>query len=721
MSDPTDEKPGEIKTLAELEKTPEGVVRRWRAELSLADKEEEKWRESGTDLYKRYRAGKKAADSFNILWSNTETLKPAVYNSTPQPDVRRRFRDADPLGKAVADVTERALSYLIDTQDFDDTLGDAVLDMLVPGRGVARVKYEPTFVLLAPAAAGPFAADSSPPPEESAPAAAVPAPDQPADPAAATPEADPGEKLVDEAAPIEHVQWDDFRHGPGKRWKDVPWVAFRHRMTRDMLERSFGAEIAAAVPMSADAKASAKGGKKAKDADKDVEMVLQTADVWEIWDKETRQVIFICLSYPRGPLKVVPDPLGLAGFLPTPRPMRAIDDPETLVPTPLYEQYEQQAKELDTVSKRINKIIGALKVRGAYQAALKEVARILEADDLTMVPIENVSAIAQSGGLDKAIWILPVDKLAQVLTYLYEARERIKATIYEITGISDIARGMTDPNETASAQKLKSQWGSLRLQKLQREVQRFVRDLMRLMADLIGQRFDQQTLAQITGLQYPTQAEKEQAQQKLMAMQQQAMAMAQQMPMPGAPAAPPPQPDPELMRVASSPSWEEIVAVLRSDGLRTCRVDVETDSTVAETVSMDLQGVMEAITAMGNVLQGAIPAIQSGLLPVDAVKAMCLAIVRRARLGSAVESALEGMQAPAPQGPTPEQLAQQKQAAADEKQAGSDERKATQQAVQQLMAALQEGFAALDQSVKKPRRMSGGVGPDGQVVLEEAS
>jgi hypothetical protein len=702
-------------TLAELEKTPQGVVRRWRAELALADEEEGPWRKTGTELFDLYRTGKKKADSFNILWSNTETMAPAVYNSTPQPDVRRRFRDADPLGKAVSEVVERSLSYCIDTQDFDDTIGDGVLDMLVPGRGLARIKYQPTFAPQAPPVAGDLSAAPSMPPEGAEPAAAAPVAGDPAAPV------DPLESIIDEAALLEHVQWDDFRRGPGKRWKDVPWEAFRHRMTRDMLVESFGEDIAKLVPITTDNKPGSKAG-KGGDKDKDVQMVLKTAEVWEIWDKEAREVIFLCLDYKDGPLKVVPDPLRLAEFFPTPRPMYAIRDSERLVPTPLFQQYEQQAKELERVSARINKIIGALKVRGAYQAALKEVSKILEADDLTMQPVENVSAIAQAGGLDKAIWILPVEKLIQVLTGLYTAREQVKAVIYEITGISDIARGMTDPNETASAQQLKSQWGSLRLQKMQREVQRFVRDLMRLMADLIGQHFNQQTLMQITGLQYPTAMEKQQAQQQLAMAQQQAAMVPP--PMPGMPPPPPPAPpDPELMKAAQSPSWEEIIAVMRSDGARTCRIDVETDSTVAETVQRDVQGVTEAVGAIGGVIQSSIPAIQSGMLPIDAVKAICLAIARRARLGSAVESAIDQIQAPAPQGPTPEQMAQQEQAAADEKQAGADDRKGTQDAVKQLMQALEQGFAQIQATASKPRKLIGMASPDGRVegLIEEGA
>jgi hypothetical protein len=92
-----------------------GIVRRWLLELKLADKRESQWREKGDKVLKRYRQKEIKKHSFNILWSNTETMRPAIYNSLPKPDVRRRFKDEDPIGKAVSEVIGRCLEYGMDT------------------------------------------------------------------------------------------------------------------------------------------------------------------------------------------------------------------------------------------------------------------------------------------------------------------------------------------------------------------------------------------------------------------------------------------------------------------------------------------------------------------------------------------------------------------------------------------------------------------------------
>lgn len=621
-----------LTTPDDIEKSPAGVVKRWLAELSIADTTEDSWRKEGKGIWEKYEAEKAAANSFNILWSNTEILSAAVYNSTPQPDVRRRFRDADPVGKAVSTILERSLSYEIDDYDFDDELADATLDMLLPGRGIVRIKYEPKFAEFSSQGAqlgAPAGTYQEPPAQEPSVAPAAPMPGGQAAPP-------PHERVIDQHVPCEHVQWDKFRRGPGKRWKDVPWISFEHEFTMEMAQEKFGQDIATALTYAQGADT-----EKASD-DRQIREIFKVCVVHEIWDKDRERVLFIAPSYKVQPCLEVPDPLKLKGFWPMPKPAYAVRNSRKLEPTPLYRLYEEQAKELDRISARINVTVKALRLRGAYNGSLPELAKIIEADDADMLAVENASAIADQGGLDKAIWIMPIDRLAQVLTGLYTARDQIKQTIYEIIGIADIMRGASDPNETAKAQQIKGQWGSIRVQKMQREIQRMARDLMRLKAEVIAQQFTQEQLAAITSVQLPTGQQKQQAQQALQAAQQQPP---QVDPATGQPM-PPQPPDPKLVEVAKSPSWDEVMAVMRSDSMRCYKVDVETDSTVAETINRDMSGLAEVMGAVGRVLGG----IQTGL-PVEVAKEVALSICRRARLGSAVEDALENFEPPAPQAP----------------------------------------------------------------------
>lgn len=574
----------------DIERDERGVVKRWVLELKLADKREDQWRKKAEKTWDRYRQKNAKKNSFNILWANTETLRPAIYNSLPKPDVRRRYKDEDPVGKAVAEVLCRSLEYGLDAADFDGNIKASVLDMLLPGRGVARVRYVPDIQQVGGAVKHDEAAELHEPGGEAL-------------------EGD-SEELAWEQAPIEHVQWDDFRIGPGKEWAEIPWIAFRHCMTRVELEEKFP-DCGSEVPLDDSDDEEIKG------ADESVQDVFKTAVVWEVWHKLEKRVLFIAPGYKEAPLLTLGDPLQLVDFYPVPCPLYAVEDSAGMVPVPLFELYKEQADELDAVTSRINRLVRGLKLRGIYDSTLSELAELMRGEDNDLIPCSNASAMMERGGLEKAIWFMPIEQAAKVLKELYIQREQIKAVIYEITGISDILRGATNANETATAQEIKSQWGSSRLKRMQSDVARFVRDLMRLQAEIIGAKFQLPTLQTMTGMQLPT------MEQKVMLVQQ-----GQQV---------------------KAPSWEEVLQVLRDDKQRTFKVDVETDSTVAASLENDMQSIERLLAGLTTFLTGVGPAVQAGAMPIEAVKEIILAVTRRAKMGSAVEDALDKIQQPEPQ------------------------------------------------------------------------
>lgn len=647
MADPTSVDDG-VDTPEQMMNTPAGVVRRWKTEWDMATQRERDWREESEKVWRIYESADRSGNSFNILWSNTETLRPAVYNSLPAPDVRRRFRDPDPVGKVASTCLERALTYSLDAYDFDHELTDVVLDVLLPGRGVARVKYEPVWREKAAAESDGQAKSAEP--------AATDAPSDSAEPAEDSSwlgeeeeaKETPDLELADEAVVTEHVPWDKFRHGSAKKWKQVPWVGFEHEMPYEQLCEMFGKTKAKAIKLT-DVEVPDKQADGS--SNKDAKTLFKVGVVREIWDKISRKVIFFSDGYTHGPLLEVDDPLEMDGFFPVPRPLYAIENSRSLMPGVLYTKYEEQAFELNRVSMRINKIINGLKIRGAYSAALAEVPTIIESADNTMVPIANASEVAAMGGLDKAIWMMPIDKLIQVLDGLYVAREKTIAAIYQITGLGDILRGVSNPHETLGAQKIKSQWGTLRLQRVQREVQRFCRDLLRMKAEVFAKHFDAKTLQQMTGIALPTAEQKAQTQQRLQQAQ-----MPPAPPMPGMPPPPPPlsKQDQQALSLAMKlPTWDEVIQLYRSEAMRMYRIDVETDSTVSETVDRDMEGMQQAMTAVAQIFTTLAPMIERGALSVDVAKALAGEVARVARWGGAVEDAIEAIQQPPPPPPPP--------------------------------------------------------------------
>lgn len=583
---------GTLETREDAGEGQSGVVRLWLDALSIADKEEKTWREAAAEVVRVYRDepkdGNKATGGsktkFNVLYSNTETLAPAVYNSPPIPDVRRRFRDPDPVGKVAAQLLERNLSFAIDSTDFSARMDDAVKDTLLPGRGLVRVRYEPQM-----------AEDGT---------------------------------IGAEKISCETVDWRRFRRGPGKTWADVPWVAFEHFLTREEFKK-LSPKVGARIELDCSL-LTGEAGKGEPEPDQ-----MKRGRVWEIWDREAKEVLFVAPAWPSGPVYTGEDPLGLRDFFPVPRPIYALETPGDLTPVPPYHAYKGLADDLEAISRRIGRLVRALKWRGAYlDVAMGDFMTKFEGlEDGALLPIENPLAL-QNGGLDKAFWFQPIEILSGVLVQLGEQRETLKQQIYEITGISDIVRGASQASETATAQQIKAQWGSLRVQKLQREVQRFARDLLRIMGEIVAEKFQPQTIFAVAGMKIPTQAEMQQAQMQA----QIAQATGQQAP-------PPPQ----------GPSQEEVIQFLRTQTLRDYMVDIETDSTIRADLTREQANITQFVQGFGQFIQSIGPAVQAGFVSQKEAATLLKSFARSFKLGRDAEDAIEQLGEVPPPPPTAQQ------------------------------------------------------------------
>ena len=118
--------------------------------IAAYDREFASWETRAKKILKRYRddtrSSQDSGSRFNILWSNVQTLKAATFARLPKPDVSRRFRDNDQVGRVASLLLERALDYEITHYpDYRETLTAALYDRFLPGRGVAWVRYEPRF------------------------------------------------------------------------------------------------------------------------------------------------------------------------------------------------------------------------------------------------------------------------------------------------------------------------------------------------------------------------------------------------------------------------------------------------------------------------------------------------------------------------------------------------------------------------------------------------
>jgi hypothetical protein len=512
------------------------------------------WEGRADKIVKRYRDESRSRNNpqakFNILWSNVQTITPAVFARLPRPDVSRRFRDNDPIGRVASTMLERALEYEIEHYgDYASAMKQAVQDRLLGGRGTAWVRYEPHIV-------GQAGGEAE---------------DMPEDGLQVTEDTDEAEteggiyrenqeRIEYECAPVDYVYWRDFGLTVARTWEEVTAVWRKVYMERPALIERFGEELGGRIPLDTKPDTSKNFNEKMGEGSRE-------ALIYEIWDKTTGQVIWLSKSMGKI-LDVRDDPLQLENFWPCPKPMFSTLTTDSLIPVPDFVLYQDQARQLDTLADRIDGFIQALKVRGVYDAAEPSLSRLFtEGENNTLLPVKNYGAFSEKGGMAGAINLVDIAPIAQGLQMAYQAMEQVKGQIYEITGIADIQRGQTDPNETLGAQIIKSNNASGRLKTMQHEVVNFATALLQIKAQIICQHFTEDTIVKISG----------------------AMQLSPQ--------------DQALIPQA--------LALLKDEPAKNFRIEVTSDSMIYQDEQQEKQDRVEFLTAVSSFMQTALPVAQT--------------------------------------------------------------------------------------------------------------
>ena len=473
----------------------------WYNQIAAYDRSFKKWESRADKIVKRYKDDSRQQNNpnsrFNILWSNVQTITPAIFARLPRPDVSRRFRDNDPVGRVASTILERALEFELEHYtDYKSAMDNSVFDRLLGGRGTAWVRYEPHI-----------ARTSAQEPDDGYQVTEDVEADDGAD-------QEFDEEIEYECAPIDYVHWRDFGHTVGRTWEEVTAVWRKVYMNRNALVERFGEELGYKIPLDTKPEDS-------KTYAKTQDMPYQ-ACIYEIWDKETEQAIWLSKSLGQI-LDVRDDPLGLEGFWPCPKPLYATLTTDNLEPIPDFTMYQDQARELDVLADRIDGLINALKVRGVYDASSSELQRLFsEGENNTLIPVKNWQAFAEKQGMRGAIDLVDITPFATALMNCYQAMEQVKNQIYEIMGIADIQRGQTDPNETLGAQIIKSNNAAGRLKTMQHHVVDFATKLLQLKAQIICNHFTDDTIVKISGVSQLSQQDQALVPQALMLLKDEA-------------------------------------------------------------------------------------------------------------------------------------------------------------------------------------------------------
>ena len=548
--------------------------RRWLREIDSYHKIFRSWQDDAKKITTRYAMRDPDIEDYNILWSNVQTILPRLFSQAPTPIVQRRYKDKDQIARMSATVLERALATEIDGYDWTDTFQRSVLDTSLVARGVAWVRYEPEIL-----------------------------------------RDEQGEMIGDEKAPIDYVHWSDFAHSPLMTWAEIErggWIARRIMMTREQGVERFGDIFNQVSLMGADNDVEPSATEKKRD------VTQAEAEVWELWSAHDKKRRFFSKGYPEKHLEVSDDPLGLKNFFPCPKPIYGSMCNEGLVPIPDYLQYQQQAVLCDTLTYRISRLQEALRVVGFYDASASGLETLLRTGqyDNVMIKVEGLAETDIRGSGQNRTGVvqwLPIDMVATTLLAMYDVRDRTKAEIYELTGISDIIRGHVDPREKLGQSQMKGRFAGQRMETRRNNVDDNIKNCLRIKAEIMCEHFTSENLRELSCFdQLP----------EVGAIQQQAGEMA-----------------PMIIEQL----WQAIVMFLRDDRTRGMRIEIETDSTIALDKQEDQENTIQFMSGMTDYMRGAAEIVAGAPEMKPLLGEMMLFAVRKFRVGRTLEYKFEEM------------------------------------------------------------------------------
>jgi hypothetical protein len=592
-------------------------MRRYMAEIRLYEQEAGPWERRGKKIIKRYKNERSDNDKqrrLNVLWSNIQTMGPALYMRDPKADISRRFSASGDVSRCAADVLEKCVSYFVAEARFGSAMRKAVRQYMLPGRGTIWARYVPHMHRVDLEDSG------------ESKAADIEA-------AEITDSADTDDAVDEvewEEVAIDFVHFEDFGHNVARVWDEVYLVWRRVFLDRQELKERFP-KVGGQIPLDY---------KTEKLNEQERAVYGGRATIYEGWDKNRGVAFWLHKDMPEL-LDVREDPLKIEGFFPTPEPLLANLADDSLIPTPDYTQWQDQAMELDDLKARSSSIAKSLKVAGVYDASAPGVERLLsEGVQNTLIPVERWAVFAEKGGLKGAMALLPMEEIAQTLLHIYEAQDKVKQELYEISGFADIIRGASDPDETYGAQKIKSNFATLRLDDKQRQVHEYSRDVVRIIGEIIANHFQLDTIKTISGVKLIDLEEASKiagiplpTKQAAIMFFQQRSDLVQQL-------FPDADPD-ELQEIIAEPTWQDVMKLMRDEPARRFRLDIETKSTIKEDEQEEKQARVEFLMAVSGFLKQAMEATVQQPLLLPLMSRLLMFGVRAFPVGKDLEEAFK--------------------------------------------------------------------------------
>lgn len=567
----------------------------WQKEISRSKEKRRDFISNFKQSIKVYQASHSFDDAerrLNCWWYVVSTLLPAYVSRTPKVEAELRNKSGSPIHNLVQLFLERSTQYqLDDCINFYKVAEQAANAFLLGGQAVLWVRYDSEIsekesrysILRNSDDTGFIGIDGQPYTGEIAPI-------QDNDGMFSITEMIPSKEY--EEVKLEYVHFEDYLTSVCRQENEISWKARRGYLSREHATEIFGKKVTRDLAFDS-------YPDDASREDRSDNKVEGKAAIWEVWSKEQNKVFFLQEGGKKYFESQAPE-LKFKGFYPC-EEMNCGVDPDTTIPVSDYVHCKDQILEVEQLTTRMFACLRAIRSNALANATIGDEVKKIFSSDLQVLLMKNWATHKSAGGLNEQIEYQNIEPYVKALGVLQESRNDALERLYEMTKASDIMRGISDPQDTASAVQIKADWGSLSLKVRQKNFAEFLSRSISKVTEVISQQFDPQHIYDIS------------------------------------------DGDSIMSLAQNGETYEQVYEVIKDDPTRKYKVEITTDSLIILDERADRQERVDLMASYGSFLEQSVPFLEQYPSAAPFIMDMVQFVIRTYRAGKELEGPMMNM------------------------------------------------------------------------------
>lgn len=183
------------------------------------------------------------------------------------------------------------------------------------------------------------------------------------------------------------------------------------------------------------------------------------------------------------------DLYGLSNFFPCTDPLIINQSTKEFWPIPEFFQVQDILDDINSIVGRMILLTRAIRCRFLFDSSVTQLAQLAgETGEAGGLGVPNLAETLMNGNgdLSRLVAYFPVKEMIEGLKNMYDAFSQRLDMFYQVTGISDLIRGQTNPDsdKTFGERQMEGKFALNRMEEPQRKVQEWIKDNYQLLMEM---------------------------------------------------------------------------------------------------------------------------------------------------------------------------------------------------------------------------------------------